>query len=78
MMSGVTAEQRPPLPVVSPYLHNCLFERPCGQRVKDGVEGAVDGQNKYDDPGADGPCRERRERVKMKKKTELVNKMFKD
>lgn len=54
MMSLVTAEQRPPLPVVSPYLQNGLFEGPCGQRVKDGVKGAVDGQNKYDHPGADG------------------------
>lgn len=60
MMSWVTAEQRPPLPVVSPYLQNGLFERPCCQRVKDGVKGAVDRENKYDHPGADGTCRERK------------------
>lgn len=54
MMNGVSAEQRSLLSVVCPYLQNGLFERPCGQRVEDGVQGAVNGENKYDHPGADG------------------------
>lgn len=29
MMSWVSAKEGPPLPVVSPHLHNSLFERPC-------------------------------------------------
>lgn len=57
MMSLVAAEQRPLLPVVGPHLQNGLFERTCGERVEDGVQGAVDGENKYDHPGADSTCR---------------------
>lgn len=56
MMSLVAAEQRPLLPVVGPHLQNGLFERTRGERVEDGVQGAVDGENKYDHPGADGTC----------------------
>lgn len=59
MMRAVTAEQGPPLPVVSPDLQDGVFERPCGERVQDGVEGTVNGENEYDHPGADGTCRER-------------------
>lgn len=57
MMTLVAAEQRPLLPVVGPHLQNGLFERTRGERVEDGVQGAVDGENKYDHPGADGTCR---------------------
>lgn len=60
MMSWLTVELGPFLPVVRPHLQNGLFERPCGQRVKDGVESAVDGQNKYDHPGANGTCQGRK------------------
>lgn len=49
-MSRVAAEEGSPLPVVGPHLQQCLFEGPRGQRVQDGVESAVDGQNKDDDP----------------------------
>lgn len=65
-MSWLTAEQRPLLPVVSPHLQNGLFERPRGQRVKDGIKSAVDGENKYDHPGADGACRWSKERQRRK------------
>lgn len=60
VVSWVAAEQRPLLPVVSPHLQNGLFEGPRGQGVKDGVEGAVDGQDEYDHPRADGACRGRK------------------
>lgn len=56
MVRRLAAEQRPPLPVVRPHLQDGLFERTRGERVKDGVQGAVDGQNEYDHPGADGTC----------------------
>lgn len=59
MVRRVAAQQRPPLPVVGPHLQNGLFERPRGQRVKDRVQGTVDGQDEYDHPGADGTCGER-------------------
>ncbi len=65
-MSSVPAEQRPPLSVVSPHLQDGFFERPRGQRVKDWVKGAVDGENKYNDPGADGTCQERRDKERRK------------
>lgn len=68
MMSWVTAEQWPLLPVVSPHLHDGLFERPCGQCVKDGVKSAVDGENKYDHPGTDGACPWREKRHTERKK----------
>lgn len=56
MVSLLAAEQRPPLPVVRPHLQDGLFERTRGECVEDGVQGAVDGQNEYDHPGADGTC----------------------
>lgn len=58
MVTLLAAEQRPPLPVVGPHLQDGLLERTGGERVEDGVEGAVDGQNEYDHPGADGTCRQ--------------------
>lgn len=58
MVTLLAAEQRPPLPVVGPHLQDGLFERTCGERVEDGVEGAVDRQNEYDHPGAYGTCRQ--------------------
>lgn len=72
MLRWVVGEQRPPLPVVSPYLQNGLFERPRGERVKDGVEGAVDGENKYDHPGANSTCRDQNTQTGRRKITKLV------
>lgn len=77
MLSWVTAEQRPPLPVVGPHLQDGLFERPRGQSVKDGVKGAVDGQNKYDHPGADGTCRERKDTERKKSNNRVCLKIIK-
>lgn len=54
LMRRMAAKLRPPLPVVGPYLQNGLFKRPRCQRVKDGVKGTVDGEDKYDHPGANG------------------------
>lgn len=54
MLTLLVAEHRPPLPVVGPHLQDGLFERTRGERVKDWVQGAVDRQNEYDHPGADG------------------------
>lgn len=62
VMSLVTAQQGSPLSVVSPHLQNGLFERPSGQGVQDRVKSAIDGENKYDDPGADGACSSRGKR----------------
>lgn len=56
-MRRMAAEQGSPLPVVGPHLKQCLFKGPCGQRVQDGVQSAVDRQNEDDDPRADGSCR---------------------
>lgn len=55
----LAAEQRPPLPVVGPHLQDGLLERTRGERVEDGVQGAVDGQDEDDHPGADGTCRQK-------------------
>lgn len=65
-MSWLTTKQGPLLPVVSPYLQNGLFERSRGQCVKDGVKSAIDGENKYDHPGANGACRWKEKRQKEK------------
>lgn len=54
MMTLLAVEQRPPLPVVCPHLQDSLFERTRGERVEDGVQGTIDGQNEYDHPGANG------------------------
>lgn len=54
VMSRMTTEQRPPLPVVGPHLQDGLFEWPCGQRVQDRVKGTVNGENKNNHPGTDG------------------------
>lgn len=59
MMWWLTAKQGPLLPVISPNLQNCFLERSRSKSVKDGVEGAVDGENEYDDPGADCTCKEK-------------------
>lgn len=56
MVTLLAAEQRPPLPVICPHLQDGLFEGTRGERVEDGVEGAVDGQNENDHPGAYGAC----------------------
>lgn len=58
MVTRLAAEQRPPLPIVRPHLQDGLFERTRGERVEDGVQGAVDRQNEYDHPGAYGTCRQ--------------------
>lgn len=57
LMDGVTGHRWPPLLIVGPHLHQRLLEGTGGQRVKDGVEGAVNGQDEYDHPRGNGACR---------------------
>lgn len=41
-----------------------LLERGSGEGVEDGIQAAVDGQNKDDDPGCHGTCSGRREQLR--------------
>lgn len=72
MLRWLNDELRPPLPVVSPYLQNGFFERPRGERIKDGVKGAVDGENKYDHPGANSTCRDQNTQTRRGKISKLA------
>lgn len=66
-MHGVTTEEGSSLSVVGPHLEQRLFKRPRSQRVQNGVQCAVDGQNKDNNPRTDGSC------IKYKKRRKIMD-----